>query len=93
MKVFLKIISPKLSPIGMKEFTIVDERQNISTQDVVLKLKNISNDLYSEISNDGIIHPNYLCIVNNEIIMYNQRNTASLKDGDNMIISFVMAGG
>lgn len=93
MKVFLKIISPKLSASDKKEFTIEDDKLNMSIMEVIQKLQAIDEDIFTEISTDGFIHPNYLCMINNEIILYNQRNTSSLKDGDNMIISFVMAGG
>lgn len=93
MKVFLKILSPKMSAFEKKEFTIEDDRLNMTVMEVIQKLQTINEDIYTEISTDGFIHPNYLCMINNEILLYNQRNTASLKDGDNMIISFVMAGG
>ena len=93
MKVFLKIISPKLSASGRKEFTIEDNKENMSIMEVIQKLESINQDLLTEIIGDGFIHQNYLCLINNEIIMYDQRNKVTLKDGDNMTISFVIAGG
>lgn len=93
MKVFLKIISPKLSASGRKEFTIEDNKENMSIMEVIQKLESINQDLLTEIIADGFIHQNYLCLINNEIIMYDQRNKVTLKDGDNMTISFVIAGG
>ena len=93
MKVFLKIISPKLSTSGKKEFTIEDDKEKMSIMEVIQKLETINQGLFSEISNDEFIHPNYLCLINNELIMYDQRNIVILRDGDRMTISFVIAGG
>ena len=93
MKVFLKIISPKLSASGKKEFTIEDDKENMSIMEVIQKLESINQDLLIEISADGFIHQNYLCLINNELIMYDQRNVVTLRDGDSMTISFVIAGG
>ena len=91
MKVFLKILTPKLSTPAQKEFTIEDIRQCMTILDVVSKLKDMNNDLYSEISEQGSIHSNYICLVNNEIIY--DKEHVSLKDGDKLVISFAVAGG
>lgn len=91
MKVFLKIISPKLSASLQKEFTIEDNMQTMTILEVVKKLENV--ELVNEIIENGSLSSQYICLVNNEIIMYDRRNDVSLKDGDNMIISFAIAGG
>ena len=91
MKVFLKILTPKLSTPSQKEFTIEDIRQCMTILEVVSKLKDMNNDLYLEISEQGSIHSNYICLVNNEIIY--DKEHVFLKDGDKLVISFAVAGG
>ena len=78
MKVFLKFISPKLSASGRKEFTIEDNKENMSIMEVIQKLESINQDLLTEIIADGFIHLNYLCLINYEFIMFDQRNKVRL---------------
>jgi sulfur carrier protein ThiS len=93
MKVFLKIVSPKSSASLKKEFTIEESNSHMSMTNLIQKLKNYDAEIYQEITADDSIHPNYLCIVNNEMLTYSERKTYSLKDGDSITISFAIGGG
>ena len=61
--------------------------------EVVQKLEETNNDLFNEIIENGSLSSQYICLVNNEIIMFDQRNDVFLEDGDNKINSNAIPGG
>ena len=93
MKVYLKIISPKLTSSLSKEFTIEHDASQIPFMTLIHKLKSQNSDLYHEISTNDEINSSYLCIVNNEIILKSANDSLFLNDGDKVVISFAIGGG
>lgn len=93
MKVYLKIISPKIANSLSEEFVIEHNASEIPFTTLIKKLEDSNSELYHEISADGKLNPNYFCVVNNELLVYNQEKSLSLNDGDKVSISFAIGGG
>lgn len=93
MKILVKIISPETSDLFTKEFTIEKDSTETSISSFLHTLKQENPNLYSELTEDDLLSPQYLVIVNNELIFHNQINSYLLKDGDQISISFAIGGG
>ncbi|MFV2014065.1 MAG: hypothetical protein ACC656_01430 [Candidatus Heimdallarchaeota archaeon] len=93
MKVYLKIISPKFQNSLSNKFIIEHDTSQIPFMTLIHKLKSHNSDLYHEISTDDTINSSYLCIVNNELILNDQKDSLYLNDGDKVVISIAIGGG
>lgn len=97
MKILIKVISPpEKSKSLIREFTIEENKSELSFTNLLSTLNKQAPDLYSDITEDKKLSSQYMCIVNNELVFHNRLQTEDgliLHDGDKMSISFVIGGG
>ena len=93
MKIFLRVISPKIPKSISNEFTIEEKLDTLSLPALINCLKKQNMELYTELSQDGNLHPNYVYIVNKELLSYSQGKDYLLYDQDHVTISFAIGGG
>ena len=93
----MKIISPEKSTKALtSEFTVEKNKSELSFTDLLSTLNKQVPDLYSEITEKTKLNPQYMLIINNELIFHNRLQTDDgliLHDGDKVSISFAIGGG